>query len=259
MKTQSNMLVKVFAAAILVIIPLIAAAWFIPPDFPMLLRQVLLCAWGVGATLLAERLLFSQTWRQASQAVGFVRPRLPAVIVALLASLPMWLFLPLLAWLSGVPIRLQPDWLALFVGVILVNGIAEEVIHRGFVYGHLQQEHSFVRAAVFAALLFAAQHLYLVFSIGWTAGMASVLLAALLAFPLAYVYARGGNSLGGPAILHTSSNAPMIILALPESFAATVLVPYMGVVLVSIYLVFVLYKFLTPGAKRDAKMTTVAS
>jgi hypothetical protein len=35
----------------------------------------------------------------------------------------------------------------------------------------------------------------------------------------------------------------MIILALPQSFVASVLVPYMGVVLISIYLVFVLYRF----------------
>jgi hypothetical protein len=32
----------------------------------------------------------------------------------------------------------------------------------------------------------------------------------------------------------------MIILALPQSFVASILVPYMGVVLVSIYLVFIL-------------------
>jgi hypothetical protein len=83
----------------------------------------------------------------------------------------------------------------------------------------------------------------LVFSIGWTSGLASVVLAALLTFPLAYLYARGGNSLGGPAILHTSSNAAMLILALLPSFVATALLPHMGVVLVSIYLVFVLYQF----------------
>ncbi|HMQ52604.1 MAG TPA: CPBP family intramembrane metalloprotease [Anaerolineae bacterium] len=235
-----NTLVKVYTAAILIMLPLIVAAFFTPPDFPMLPRQILLGVWGVGATLVAERWLFSRTWRQAGQAVGFVRTRLPAVAVALLVSLPMWLFLPLLAWLQATPIQLQPDWFALLLGVMLVNGLTEEVLHRGFVFGHLQQEHSFSRAATLSALLFAAQHLYLIFTIGWLAGLASVVLAALLTFPLAYSYARGGNSLSGPAILHTSSNAPMIILALPPSFGASVLVPYMGVVLVSIYLVFIL-------------------
>jgi membrane protease YdiL (CAAX protease family) len=127
--------------------------------------------------------------------------------------------------------------------VILVNGITEEVLYRGFVFGHLQQEYSFNRAAMLCASLFAAQHLYLIFSIGWISGLASVVLAALLTLLLVYIFARGGNSLGGPAILHTSSNAPMLILILPQSFVASALLPHMGVVLVSIYLVFVLYRF----------------
>ncbi|MCB0195078.1 MAG: CPBP family intramembrane metalloprotease [Anaerolineae bacterium] len=243
MKKPANILVKVYTAAILVIIPLIAAAFFTPPDFPMLLRQMLLCAWGVGATLVAERLLFSQTWRQSWRVVGFAQARRPAIVVALLASLPMWFFLPFLGWFQRVPIHLQPNWLALWVGIILLNGITEEVIHRGFVFGHLQNEFSFVWAATLSALLFAAQHLYLLLSLGWASALASVLLAAMLAFPLAYSYARSGNALGGPAILHTSSNAPMIILALPPNFSATALLPYMGMVLVSIYLVFVFDKF----------------
>jgi hypothetical protein len=92
--------------------------------------------------------------------------------------------------------------------------------------------------------LFAAQHLYLGFNIGWMAGLASVVLAALLAYPLAFLYEQGGNSIGAPAIIHTSTNAPMIILALPPSFAATALMPYMAVLVVSLYLVFAARKFL---------------
>lgn len=245
MKAQANTLVKVYGAAIVVIIPLIAAAWVIPTDFPMLLRQMLLCVWGVGATFVAERWLFRPTsWREATRTLGFVPPRGAAVLVALLVSLPMWLFLPLFAWRSEVAISLQSNWLALLLGVVLVNGITEEVIHRAFVFGHLRREQSFARAATLSALLFAAQHLYLIFSLGWTAGLASVLLAALLGFPLAYLFERGGNSLGGPAILHTSSNAPMIILAMPPDFTATVLIPHMGIVLISLYLIFALQRFL---------------
>ena len=77
---------------------------------------------------------------------------------------------------------------------------------------------------------------------GPTVGFASVLLAVLLAFPMAFVFERGGNSIVGPAILHTSSNAPAIILALPQDVMATALVMHMGVILGSIYLVFVLQK-----------------
>src|SRR5262245_53544276 len=115
---------QVLAPAAFVIGPLIAAAFFIPPAFPPMLRQVVLCVWGVGAMLVAERLLFGGTWHEAIRAIGFVRPRVSAVWIALLVSVPMWGFLPAFAWFSGVPLGLRPGWLRLLLGVILVNGIA---------------------------------------------------------------------------------------------------------------------------------------
>jgi membrane protease YdiL (CAAX protease family) len=231
------------APATIVIIPLVAAAW-LPPGFPLLARQLLLFAWGVGATLAAERLLFSGTLADAARSIGFVAARRRALLVALLVSAPMWLFLPLWAWTAGVDVRLRPDWLALLAGVVLVNGIAEEVIHRAFVFGHLRRGRSFGTAATISAAVFAAQHLYIVATTGVTVGLASVLLAALLAYPMAFVFERGGYSIGGPAILHTSSNAPAFLFALPDEFTASALVPHMGVVLGSMYLVFVLSGFL---------------
>ena len=75
------------------------------------------------------------------------------------------------------------------------------------------------------------------------AGGASVLLALLLAFPLAFIYERGGNSLAGPAILHTSSNAPMMLFVTP-AVAAQVILPYMAIVLASIYLTFLFHRWL---------------
>ena len=151
----------------------------------------------------------------------------------------MWAFLPLFAWSSDVVVALRPDWAQVLLGIVLVNGITEEVIHRGFVFGHLRSERSFAAAATLSAMLFAAQHLYIIITMGLVVGLSSVVLATLLTYPLAYVFEHGGNSIGGPAILHTSSNAPILILALPEEFVATAVLPHMGVVLVSLYLVFV--------------------
>jgi hypothetical protein len=91
--------------------------------------------------------------------------------------------------------------------------------------------------------VFAAQHLYIIVTTGWMVGLASVMLAALLAYPLAFVFERGGNSIIAPAILHTSSNAPVVVLAMPEDIAAVALVPHMGIVLMSLYLVFASRKF----------------
>jgi len=45
---------------------------------------------------------------------------------------------------------------------------------------------------------------------------------------------RRGSSIAGPAILHTSSNAPVMILALPEDFMTIAFLPHMVVIVVSL-------------------------
>ncbi len=231
------MLGKVLAGSVPVIAILVAAAFLTPPDFPLLARQVLLCAVGVGGTMVAERILFGPGFGRVVRALGFVMPAGRAVAVALIVSLPMWLFLPAYGWATGTTIGLARDGLPILLGVVLVNGIAEEVIHRAFVFGHLRHEQAFARAALTSALLFAAQHVYLVFTIGALAGSASVVLALLLAFPFALLYERGGNSIAAPAILHTSSNAPVMLFMVDET-GTSVLLPHMAVVLASMYLSF---------------------
>jgi membrane protease YdiL (CAAX protease family) len=228
---------RVCCTALVVITPLVAAAW-LPPGFPLWLRQLLLCAWGVGAIVVAERVFFSSTLERAFHAVGFKRPRLRAIVAAFLVSLPMWAFLPLRARMEGVAVDLRPDWFLLLIGVVLVNGMTEEAIHRGFVFGHLRRGMSFAVAATLSAAVFTAQHLYIIATSGWTIGLASVGLAALLSYPLAFAFERGGNSIAGPALLHTSSNAPVMIFAIPDEFIGAVLLPHMAVVLVSLYLLF---------------------
>jgi membrane protease YdiL (CAAX protease family) len=193
----------------------------------------------------AERLLFSPTLGEAVTTLGFVPPRLRAVLVSLLVSVPMWLFLPLYAISSGIDVRLKPEWFSLLIGIVLVNGITEEVIHRAFVFGHMRRERSFATAATISAIVFAVQHLYLIWSVGMEAGLASVALALLLTFPLALLFEKGGNSLGGPAIIHTSTNAPVLIFAFPQSFTATALIPHMVVLVISLYLVFLFRGYLS--------------
>jgi membrane protease YdiL (CAAX protease family) len=229
--------------AAIVIVPLVAAQWTLPP-MPWLARQSILCAWGVGATLFLERVFFSESVLTAWRAVGFARARARVAAIGLLVSVPMWLLLPVLCGLNGIPITVRQDWPAIVLGVILVNGITEEVLHRGFVFHRLRRQFAFARAAAIGAAVFAAQHLYLVATVGWAAGISSVVLAALLTWPLAYVFERGGNSIATPAILHTSSNAPMLILEAPDGGLTAVLVPYMAGVLGSIYLVFLFRRLL---------------
>ena len=229
--------------AAIVIAPLVAAQWLLPSLSP-LARSAILCAWGVGATLCFERLLFSESLESAWRSIGGAPARWRVIGIMLLISLPMWLLLPALATLNAMTIGVRSDWPSLLLGVILVNGITEEVIHRGFVFGHLRRDYPFSTAAAIGAAVFAAQHLYLVATIGWIAGLSSIALAALLTVPLAYAFERAGRSIVAPAILHTSSNAPMLILQSANGALVSVLVPYMAGVLGSIYLVFLFRRYL---------------
>jgi len=231
------MLLQLLIGSVPVIAILVSAAFVLPAGVPVLLRQVLLCVIGIGGIMVAERHLFGRGWRQIVAALGFVAPRLRAVCAALIVSLPMWLFLPMYVRLIDAPSSLNPGWLPILLGVILVNGMAEEVIHRAFIFGHLRETRPFRASATISAVIFGGQHLYLLLTIGTLAGMASVVLAVALAFPLAFLYERGGNSLCPPAILHTSSNAPMMLFVTPEA-ASDVLLPHMAVVLASMYLSF---------------------
>ena len=227
-------LAKVLLGASPVIALLVAAAFFIPREFPLLPRQVILFAWGIGGIVAAEYLLFGQGVARIATALGITAPRWRAVLVALLVSLPMWLFLPLYGAIAGIPMSVDAEWGAILIGVLLVNGVTEEVIHRGFIFGHLRRERTFASAAAISGAVFALQHVYLLFTIGTVAGGASILLALLLALPLAFIYEAGGRSLVGPAILHTSSNAPIMLFVASDGSAAAAL-PHMAVVLASIY------------------------
>jgi membrane protease YdiL (CAAX protease family) len=231
------MVLQLLIGSVLVIAILVSAAFVLPPEVPVLLRQVLLCVIGIGGIMVAERRLFGNGWRRIVAALGFVAPRTRAVLAAIVVSLPMWVFLPMYVRFIDAPSSLNPGWLPILLGVILVNGIAEEVIHRAFIFGHLRETRSFRASATISAAIFGGQHIYLLFTIGTVAGMASVVLALALAFPLAFLYERGGNSIGAPAILHTSSNAPMMLFVIPEA-AGDLLLPHMAVVLASMYLSF---------------------
>jgi len=239
------MVLMLLVHAVPVIAILVGAAFVVPADFPLLPRQALLCVIGIAGIVAAERRLFGGGWRRIAATLGFVAPRLRAVLVAGVVSLPMWLFLPLYLRPADARAWLNPDWLPLLLGVILVTGVAEEVIHRAFIFGHLRATRSFLASATISAAIFGVQHTYLLLTIGTVAGMASVGLALALAFPLAFLYERGGSSLGAPAILHTSSNAPMMLFVRPEA-AGDVVLLHMAVVLASMYASFALLHWPQP-------------
>ena len=103
---------------------------------------------------------------------------------------------------AGVSIRLTADGLVLLPGLFAQAGIAEEVLFRGFLFGHLRAGRSFWGAARLAMLPFVAVHLFLFLTMPWPIASAAVLLAVILSFPFAHLYEIGGSTIWAPALLH---------------------------------------------------------
>jgi membrane protease YdiL (CAAX protease family) len=253
---RTTMLRMLLVGSVPIIALLVGAAFVLPSGLPALPRQILLSVIGIAGIAVAERRLFGSGSRRIVAALGFVAPRPRAVVAAMAVSLPMWLYLPIHAQLAEAPWSLSREWLPILLGVILLNGVAEEVIHRAFIFGHLRETRSFRAAATISAIIFAAQHVYLLATTGTVAGMASVVLAFAVAFPLAFLYEAGGNSLSAPAILHTSSNAPMMLFVIPQT-AGEVTLSYMAVVLASMWLSFAFWPWLRTEAMQRSRTWTV--
>lgn len=199
-------------------------------------------ALAVTAAMLAlvvviERFGFRRGVRAGFVALGFGRPTVGSIAAAGLISIGLLTFFPLYAAVTGTAFVLRSDWLWILAGAIALNGIAEETLFRGYVFGHLRQAgHSFRRAGLISLAIFGAIHLYLFIGNPPVVALLATLLAIAAAFPFAFLYQRAGNVIWAGVILHVSSHAFRLV-EIPEGQVLTVgsawiLVQFAGVFLV---------------------------
>jgi membrane protease YdiL (CAAX protease family) len=155
----------------------------------------------------------------------------------------MLLFFPVLSLASGARLRLNEDWLLTLAGIILLNGLAEETLFRGYVFGNLRQGSSFLRAGFISLLLFAAAHLYLFFGNPFILGLAGTLVAISAAFPMAYLFERGNSTIWAPVILHVATHIIRLV-AIPEAVYMPAVVAWLGMQIFLPLLVFAFRKYL---------------
>jgi len=251
------LIVRLLATTGPTIAVLVAAAFVLPADCPFLPRQVLLAAVGIGGIALGETLVFRTPVRELAVRFGFKATNTTSILTCLAVSLPIWLFLPIATIIGGAPIQVAGDWPVIVLGVILVNGVAEEVIHRAVFFGRLRERSRFAVAATLGAVLFGAQHLYLIATIG-VPGIASVGLALFLAYPLCRAFEMGRGSIVGPTILHTSANAAFLVFGTAANSGLLML--HMLVVLASVYAVFLVRpprQASTSARRRDSRFALI--
>jgi membrane protease YdiL (CAAX protease family) len=119
--------------------------------------------------------------------------------------------------LTDTPLAIQANWQWLFLSALLINGLVEETMMRGFVFRRLRGALPFWHAAALSTVYFAGYHLLLIFTLGVTFGVIGVLVAIPAGFLTAYIYERGNNTIWGSAVLHSVNNGMLYIFVfLPD-------------------------------------------
>jgi membrane protease YdiL (CAAX protease family) len=155
-----------------------------------------------AATIAAERSLFGTPLPAAPRQLGLGAPSPGGVIAALAISAAILVTFPAFTAVTGASLSLRTDTAALLPGLFMQGGVAEEVLFRGFLFGHVRRGRPFRRAAILSMLPFVAVHLWLFMTMPWPVALAAVLVSALLSFPFARLYELGGSTIWAPAILH---------------------------------------------------------
>ena len=193
----------------------------------------------IALPVLLEIRLYRKNLSQALSDIGVTRFSWTGIRIAALYLLPLLFFFPLFSLLTNTPLATRPNWQWLILNVVLVNGLAEEIMMRGFVFRHLREGRPFWRAAALSTLYFAAYHLVLIFTASPLIGIIAVVTSVPAGFLTAYVYERGNNTIWGTALFHTLYNAPALVLVLAPEVQpiASSLYLVVGIVVSSLILV----------------------
>lgn len=210
---------------------------------------VLVGAITVAAAVLFEWLLFKTTLPRMPERLGLNVGQRGQQLAALLATglicLLLLAYFPIFAWLRGTTISMRSDWLLLVPGLFAQHGIAEEMLFRGFAFGHLRQDRSFWQAAWLSLLPFTAAHLLLFFNMEPVLAAASILVAVTTALPLAWLYERGGQTIWAAALLHFGIHAIKLV-DVEASHYMPLALGWMAVSATLPYLAFALLRPLQP-------------
>lgn len=193
----------------------------------------------IALPVVLEMIFYRKGLSQALNDIGISRFNANGIRLALIYGLPLAAFFPIMALLTNSTVALRPNWEWLSLNIILVNGFAEEIMMRGFVFRHLRNGRPFWRAAALSTGFFAAYHLPLVLTHGAVVGSISVIIAIPLGFLTAYIYERGSNTIWGPALLHAVNNGLVMLLVFPTDVqpAASSLYMLLGIAVSTLMLV----------------------
>jgi membrane protease YdiL (CAAX protease family) len=150
-RTTRQTIWLILAGAVVMFLILQVGATLLFPIIDQTWSAFIVVAVMLAFALAFERLTFAHRPVEALGAMGWVRSNPRAVLVAVILSAAMLIFYPVVSRVTGVPFALRSDWLWILIGAIVLNGIGEETLFRGFIFGHLRRSGlSFIRAGLIA-------------------------------------------------------------------------------------------------------------
>jgi membrane protease YdiL (CAAX protease family) len=180
------------------------------------------------ATLTVERVWTGRSIADAARALGLGAPRARGLAIAAAVCVLLVLVVPLFAWRAGAGARIVPGAALLVPGLFAQAGLAEELLFRGYLFGHLRRGRTFWRAAGLATVPFVAVHLLLFATMPWPIALAALLLAVIISFPLARLYELGGATIWPPALLHFVVQGTVKVVAFAGEPAASFPIVWMA-------------------------------
>jgi membrane protease YdiL (CAAX protease family) len=148
-------------------------------------------------------------------------------------------FYPAFSLVTGAKLTLHDRWIGMSLGLFAQAGVAEEVLFRGYLFGHLRRGRTFWQAALLSLLPFVAVHTLLFASMDWTIALASTLLAVATTFPLCYLYDRNRGTIWASALIHWIIQGAIKLVIVPDSFSLPIALGWMVVCATVPYVVFV--------------------
>jgi membrane protease YdiL (CAAX protease family) len=163
------------------------------------------------------------SWLKCVEFIGFKNPNISQILTGLICTVPIILFYLIsfrfclaLGWSFVVP----KQWLIPLIFTFFTSGIFEEAIYRGFFFHCLRENSSFLFSSFLSGLLWAFIHIgnvllsaniFLTNSVNVTQTIYVMILAFVFAFPSAYVFEKGGNSIWGWMIVHVCIDSTIIV------------------------------------------------
>lgn len=158
---------------------------------------------AAGAVLTGSAMLTSQESPvEVARRIGLRRPNARGLLAATLVGTAVVATYVAGAALLGIDLEVRANWPTVLVGVLLFHGLAEELVWRGYAFGHLRSRHRFWRAIAWSVPLIAVTHVPIIAGNGIAIGAVAVLTAAVTCLPFAYLWERSGRTVWAPAIVH---------------------------------------------------------